>query len=150
MQNQSNVYTTLGPSELWRVYNQLDGLFRGGGNSESPQLIRANGPRANDFAIIFDPVERCQIVIPDPSRGLSFSDSIERLKGIPIAGRVWLLPRGAMIPEGLVFNFKTKDHPLLNVSRRMTVVDLTAKLTAVAALLKPTDTTISRLEEPRK
>ena len=94
--------------------------------------------------------QRCQIVIPDPSKGLSFSDSVERLKGIPIAGRVWLLPRGAMIPEGLAFNYRTKGHPLLNVSRRMTVVDLTTKLTAISALLKPTDTNISRLKDRRK
>jgi hypothetical protein len=144
MQNQSDVYTTLGPSELWRVYHHLEGLFRGGGNGESPQLVRANGPRASDFTILYDPVERCQIVIPDPSKGLSFSDSVERLKAIPIAGRVWLLPKGSMLPEGLVFNYKSVDHPLLNVSRRMTVVDLTTKLSAVSALLKPTPTTISR------
>lgn len=144
MQNQNDVYTAIGPSELWRVYDKLEGLFRGGGNSTSPQLIRANGPRANDFTMIFDVTERCQIVIPDASKGLSFSDSIERIAQIPIAGRVWLLPKGSQLPEGLVFNYRTKDHPLLNVSRRMSVVDLTTKLAAVSALLKPTDTMITR------
>lgn len=43
MQNQSDAYTTIGPSELWRVYDKIDGLFRGGGNSTSPQLMRATG-----------------------------------------------------------------------------------------------------------
>ena len=71
---------------------------------------------------------------------------MERLKGNPIA----VLSRGAMIPEGLVFNCGTKGHPLLNVSRRMTVVDLTTKLTAVSALLEPSDTSISRLNDSRK
>jgi hypothetical protein len=88
--------------------------------------------------------ERCQLVIPDATKGLSFSDSIERLTGIPIAGRVWLLPRGSQLPEGLIFNYRTKDHPLLNVSRRMSVVELTTKLTAVSSLLRPTDAVISR------
>jgi hypothetical protein len=150
MLNQNNVYTTLGPTDLWRVYNNLDGLFRGGGNATSPKLIPADGPRAADFTMVYDPAEGCQMVIPNPSRGLSFADSIERLRGIPIIGRVWLLPKGAMLPEGLVFNYRAVDHPLLNVSRRMTVVDLTTKLTAVAALLKPTEATISRTKGSHK
>lgn len=94
--------------------------------------------------MIFDATERCQIVLPDATKGLSFADSIERLARIPIAGRVWLLPRGSQLPEGLVFNYRSKDHPLLNVSRRMSVVELTMKLTAVSALLKPTDTNLTR------
>lgn len=142
MHNKNDIYTTIAPSELWKIYEHLDSLFRGGGNSESPKLIRANGPRAADFTLIYDPIERCQVVIPDRMKGLSFSDSIERLERIPIPGRVWLLPKGTALPEGLCFNYKTLDHPLLNVSRRMSVVELTAKLTTVSSLLKRTDTTI--------
>jgi hypothetical protein len=114
-------------------------LFRGGGSDGSPKLISANGPRARDFTLIYDPVELCQVAIPDSSKGLSFSDSIQRLQRIPIPGRIWLLPRGAALPEGLVFNYRTVDHPLLNVGRRMPVIELVTKLTAVAALLKPTE-----------
>lgn len=108
MQNQSDVYTTIGPAELWRVYDNLEGLFRGGGNSVSPQLVRAHGPRASDFSMIYDVTERCQIVIPDASKGLSFSDSVERLERIPIAGRVWLLPKGVQLPEG--FGLQLSDE----------------------------------------
>jgi hypothetical protein len=109
-----------------------------------------DGPRAGDFRLLYDAAERCDVVIPDPTRGLSFADSIERLAEIPIGGRVWLLPKGAMLPEGLVFNYKSLDHPMLNVSRRMTVVDLTTKLAAVSALLKPTDTVVPKRKRSQK
>ena len=144
MQNNKDLYTTIAPSELWKVYEKLDGLFRGGGSDEAPKLISANGPRTRDFTIIYDPVERCQVAIPDVTKGLSFAGSVDRLKRNNIAGRVWLLPKGTTLPEGLVFNYKNPDtdHPLLNVSRKMTVIELVAKLTAVAALLKKTDTKV--------
>ena len=56
----------------------------------------------------------------------------------PIPGRVWLLPRGSKLPEGLVINYKTIDHPLLNVSRKMTMSELIAKLKEVEAMMKDT------------
>lgn len=61
---------------------------------------------------------------------------------MPIPGRVWVLPRGAELPEGLTFVYRTPDHPLLAVARRMTAVELMVKLAAVAELMRPTDTRI--------
>lgn len=142
MVSVTDLYTSIPPSEIWKVYDNLAGLFRGGGSDGSPKLVTASGPRARDFNFVYDPIERCQIAVPDVTKGLSFSTTVERLRRIPIPGRVWLLPRGAILPEGLQFNFRDRDHPLLNVSRRMPVVELLSKLTAISALLKPTEVRI--------
>lgn len=44
----------------------------------------------------------------------------------------------------LVFNIKDKDHPLLNVAKPMSVLELTALLTELATLMKPCDIKIGR------
>ena len=51
------------------------------------------------------------------------------------SGRVWLLPRDRKLPEGLVINYKTIDHPLLNVSRKMKMSELIGKLKEVEAMM---------------
>lgn len=104
-------FTVIGPDEIWKLYNDLHGIFRGGGNSAAPKIFRADGPRRKDLD-----------VRPDPETGL----------------------RGSRIPKGLVFNVKDYDHPLLNVSEPMSVIQLTALLTELASMMKPCDVKIDR------
>jgi len=140
--SSEDLFTTVQPEDLWRVYADVSQLFRGGGSQSDPKLIGPKGPRSSDFTIIYDPIERLEVVIPDPRKGLSFSDSIERLKRIPIRGAVWRLPKGSVVPRGLVFHFQTRDHPLLNVAERMTVIELSAKLLLLSKQLVITEARI--------
>ncbi len=142
MQSDKDLYTQILPEELWKVYSSLDALFRGGGNSSSPRLLGPKGVRASDFHIVADPIERMEMVLPDTTKGLSFSDSIERLQGIPIKGTIWKLPKGSELPKGLVVNYKTKDHPLINVEYKMSVFDLMAKLKQLSAMMTKTEVKI--------
>lgn len=142
MNTSSDTYTLISPGDLWKIYSSVHGIFRGGGSDSSPKLTGANGPRARDFDIVYDATEKCEIALPDQTKGLSFSSTIDRLRKIPIPGRVWVLPKGSQLPEGLMFSYRTQDHPLLTVSRRVTVLDLLSKLSAVADLLRLTDTRI--------
>jgi hypothetical protein len=64
--------------------------------------------------------------------------NLQRLRDIPVPGRVWLLPRDRQLPEGLVINYKTIDHPLLNVSRKMRMSELIAKLEEVETMMTDT------------
>ncbi len=41
------------------------------------------------------------------------------------------------MPDGLVFNVKDFSHPLLNVSRKMSLVEFTEKLRVLSSKLKP-------------
>ncbi|HFD32441.1 MAG TPA: hypothetical protein ENJ28_07055 [Gammaproteobacteria bacterium] len=50
--------------------------------------------------------------------------------------------KGKEIPGNLVFNIKDLDHPLLNVSKKMSVMDMTALLTKLADLMEPCDVKI--------
>ena len=43
-----------------------------------------------------------------------------------------------------MFNVKDYDHPLLNVSEPMSVIQLTALLTELASMMKPCDVKIDR------
>ncbi len=126
---EDSKYTVLGPDDLWKFYSSLAGLFRGGGNTTNPKILRANGPRTKDVTIVYDSDHEIEMVIPNPSKGLSFAGNIEKLSKDPIiSGQVWVLPFGRSLPEGLVFNVKDETHPLLNVSRRMSLPEFTAKL----------------------
>lgn len=84
------------------------------------------------------------MVHPNPSRGLSFANSVEMLSRKRIEGHVWKLPRGAMLPEGLVFNVREIDHPLLNVSRVLSVLDMTVRLTQLADMMVSCQVKIDR------
>lgn len=137
-------FTTVGPNEIWKIYNNLHGIFRGGGNSSSPKISRADGPRRKDLDVRIDPDTGLEMVYPNPIKGLSFSDSVETLARKALEGQVWVIPKGSKIPGDLVFNIKDKDHPLLNVSKPMSVLELTALLTELAALMKPCDIKIDR------
>lgn len=81
------------------------------------------------------------MVYPNPTKGLSFSDSIKRLRSIPIKGVVWRLAKGTEIPKGLVINYKNNntDHPLFNVGEPMSVTDLMLKLKYVSSKMEPTN-----------
>lgn len=137
-------FTTIGPDEIWKIYNNLHGIFRGGGNSTSPKIVRADGPRRKDLDVRIDPNTGLEMFYPNSIKGLSFSDSIDALAKKSLEGQVWVIPKGSKIPGGLVFNIKDKDHPLLNVARPMSVLDLTALLTEAAALMKPCKIKIDR------
>ena len=69
-------FTMIGPDEIWKLYNSLQGIFRGGGNTNSPKLARSDGPRKTDLHIIFDPIAEQEMVHPDKTKGLSFADNI--------------------------------------------------------------------------
>src|SRR5579872_4873081 len=87
-------------------------------------------------------LKKMEMVLPDPHKGLSFADSIERLRAIPIRGVVWKLPKGKILPSGLLINYRTKDHPLINVARRMSDMDLMLKLKALSEMMERTEVTI--------
>ncbi len=142
MKSDKDLYTQVMPADLWKVYSSLDALFRGGGNASSSRLFGPKGVRASDFYIVNDAEEQMEMVLPDKTKGLSFSSSIERLQGIPIKGTVWKLPKGTQLPKGLVVNYKTKDHPLINVEYKMSVLDLMAKLKVLASMLTKTEVKI--------
>lgn len=142
MKSDKDLYTQIRPEELWKIYSNLDALFRGGGNNNSARLFGPKGIRASDFRIINDAEEQMEMVLPDRTKGLSFSSSIERLQGIPIKDTVWKLPKGTQLPKGLVVNYKTKDHPLINVEYKMSVLDLMAKRKVLASIMEKTEVTI--------
>jgi hypothetical protein len=138
-------YTVLGPDELWAFYAGAPGIYRGGGNSSTAKLVRPDSPRSRDITVIFDPEHEIQMVIPDRTKGLSFSDSIAKLARPPIiSGHVWMLPRSVALPEGLVFNVKDRDHPLLNVAHPMALVELTEKLKVLSTRMKYTHVQIEK------
>jgi len=76
--------------------------------------------------------------------GISFADGIDTLSRKKIEGWVWKIPGGKALPEGLIFNVRDIDHPLLNVSRVMSVLDMTVRLTQLAEMVVPCDVKIDR------
>jgi hypothetical protein len=137
-------FTTIGPNDIWKIYNNLHGIFRSSGNTTSPKLVRADGPRRKDLDIRVDPNTGLETVYPNPIKGLSFSDSIKTLASKKLEGQVWIIPKGTRIPGDLVLNVKDYDHPLLNVSKPMSVLELTALLTELASLMRPCDVKIGK------
>jgi hypothetical protein len=139
------MYIQIQRANVWQVYTEQiakDGLLRGGGNMSSAKMFKSNNGeesvRPADFKIAFDAASGEHIVYPDVTKGLSFSSNLQRLRDIPIPGRVWLLPRDSELPDGLTINYQTIDHPLLNVSRKMKMSDLVAKLKELEAMMKDT------------
>jgi hypothetical protein len=142
MRSDKDLYTQLKPEEVWQVYRDVEAIFKGGGSSTSAKMFGQQGVRAKDFTIIYDPIEQMEMVHPDRTKGLSFSDSIDRLKNLPIRGVVWKLSKGKMLPKGLIINYQAKNHPLINVEYRMSVLDLMVKLKQLADLMEKTEVTI--------
>lgn len=54
------------------------------------------------------------------------------------------LPKAAVLPEGLAFHVKEIDHPLLNVSRTLSVLDMTVRLTQLADMMVACQVKIDR------
>jgi len=119
-----DIWLELGPSDIWKHYNNLNYIIRGSGNSTSAKLDKY---RQRDLSIEYNTTGEV-IICPSPTKGISFATTLERLESIPIRGYVWKLPKNSRIPEGLIFNVKDKDHPLLNVSRKMSENEFLIKL----------------------
>jgi hypothetical protein len=139
------MYIQIDRDDIWNVYTKesaVEGLYRGGGNAATARMYKGeNGNetvRPADFKIIFDSSAGEYMVYPDITKGLSFSSSLQRLKDIPIKGKVWLLPRNTELPRDLVINYKTIDHPLVNVGKKMSVKDLVEKLKELEKSMKAT------------
>ena len=139
------MYVTVDGEHLWSIFTDArapNGLYRGGGNTKSAKMTRMEGGketvREADFTIQWDKGTNEYVVYPNPTKGLSFSNSIERLKDIPVEGKVWLFPRNKDLPKGLVMNYKTFDHPLLNVKEKMSLPTLIEKLKEMEALMHNT------------
>jgi len=137
-------FTTIGPEEVWKIYNNLHGIFRSGGSTHAPKIVRADGPRRKDLDIRVDPDTGLETVYPNKIKGLSFADSVATLAEKELEGQVWIIPKGSKIPGDLIFNIKDYDHPLLNVSKPMSVLELTGLLTQLASLMQPCDVKIGR------
>ncbi len=144
------MYIQIDRDDIWEAYTKEcapQGLYRGGGNEASPKMYRSeNGEetvRPADFRILFDKAVNEYMVYPDITKGLSFSSSLQRLKDIPIKGKVWLLPRDRELPDELVINYNTLEHPLINVKQKMTVPALIAKLKELESRMQYTGVKIS-------
>ena len=137
-------YTTIAPQDIWKIYSKFHGVFRGGGNTKSPKLVRADGPRRSDLDIRVDQQTGIEMVYPNPIKGISFADSVRTLADKMVEGQVWVIPSNKKIEGDLIFNIKDESHPLLNVSRPMPVIELTVLLTKLALLMKPCDIKIDK------
>jgi hypothetical protein len=144
------MYIQINREDIWTVYTKEkapNGLYRGGGNASSAKMYKTEdgkeSVRPADFNIQFDKSLGEYVVYPDVTKGLSFSNSLQRLKDIPIKGKVWWLPRDKELPEDLVINFNTIDHPLINVGKKMTVPALIQKLKDLEKLMEYTGVNIS-------
>lgn len=135
-------YTTLQPGEVWKTY--VGGkIFKGGGNSSEPKMVRQNRLRAADFDIQTDD-NGAEWVMPNEKKGLSFADSIERLEKLKISGHVWELNDSQDLPDGLVINYKDKDHPLVNVSRKTSIAETIRLLNELGSRMVSTGQKITR------
>jgi hypothetical protein len=130
------IYTFIAPGDLWGQYADLPGLLRGGALVDGqPNVdVREN----TDYKV--KAVDGVPTVIFDGKKGMSFASNVDRLAAIPVKGKVWLLPRGSVLPEGLGFVLKNGDatHPMLAVTRDMPLVELRQKLADLAHMLLPT------------
>ncbi|EGQ8056190.1 hypothetical protein ACS6BV_004688 [Vibrio alginolyticus] len=75
------------------------------------------------------------LIIPNRKFGISFADSLEKLRKQLVSGRAWKLSVGKKLPEGLCFNYLDKDHPLLNVSKPMPARELQMRLEELAEIM---------------
>lgn len=126
-----DLYTVVSPKELWNVYK--NDVWRCGRSSHAG-LNKLRLGKDLDYAI--DPfIPNNALIIPNQKFGISFADSLDKLRKQPVSGRAWRLGVGKQLPEGLCFNFLQKDHPLLNVSRPMTAEDLILRLDKLSKLM---------------
>jgi hypothetical protein len=146
------MFITIPGDSLWSVYTKdkaPDGIYRGGGNASSPRVVKTddegkNSVRRSDFDIKFDESTKTDVAYPNPTLGLSFSSTVDRLRIRKITGKVWRLPRNARLPPGLVVNYNDIEHPLINAAYKMTVDELVEKLKQLEALMENTGITITK------
>ncbi|MGF1461791.1 MAG: hypothetical protein ACFB2Z_01225 [Maricaulaceae bacterium] len=138
-QAKTTLWIELKPEALWTNFSGP--LYRGRGNTTSPNFRSKNGFRSQDIDIRHDNETNTFWVYPNPEKGFSFATNMERLERIRIKGWVWMLPQGQKIPDGLLFNLNKDepDHPLLNVSKKMTVDALDTLLESLKSKMKPTN-----------
>ncbi len=129
-----NLYTVVSPGELWNTYK--NDLWRCG-RPKHPALHKLR--LGKDLYFAMDPfVPDNALILPNEKYGISFSDSIEKLRSQPISGVAWKLELGKHLPEGLCFNYRDKDHPLLNVSRIMPANELVSLLGELSTIMENT------------
>lgn len=112
-------YISVPNDQIWHVF-VLGRIYKGGGTASSPKMFSSAGMRDKDFDIRPNPPGE-DLVHPNATKGLSFSGSMERLADLGINGYIYEIAMPEILPDGLVINYKAKDHPLINVSRVMTV-----------------------------
>ncbi len=78
--------------------------------------------------------------MPSLKQGVSFADSPDTIrdKGL-VKGRIWKLPKGTILPDGLIFNVRDFDHPLLNVNRKMKKADFIEALDKLSSKMVRTN-----------
>ena len=129
-----NYYTVISPEKLWEAYRQ-DILRCGRGTHPGLQKLRLG----KDIHFATDPfTPNNSMIIPNHKFGISFADSIEKLRKQPVSGTAWKLPFGKQLPDGLCFNYREKDHPLLNVSRVMPENEFISLLQKLSGLMENT------------
>lgn len=106
--------------------------------------MKADGPRKDDFTIVYDSSLDQEMIYPCANKGLSFADCIAMLSSKKIEGYVWVLPKGKILPEGLIFNVKDIGHPLLNISHVISVLDMTTRLCQLADMMEPCQVKIDK------
>ena len=126
-----NLYTVVSPKELWSVYK--NDVWRCGRNSHAGLNKLRLG---KDLHYAIDPfIPDNALILPNQKFGISFADSLDKLRKQPVSGRAWKLAVGRQLPDGLCFNFLQKDHLLLNVSRPMTANNLLICLEQLSKLM---------------
>ncbi|BBM02393.1 hypothetical protein [Microbulbifer sp. GL-2] len=134
-------YTTVGPEDIWKVYNEIHGIFRGSGNTTTPKIDKM---RPSDLTVVTNPETGEKMVIPDGTKGISFADSIDSLATKKVEGQVWIIPNGKKIPDGLVFNIKDIDHPLLNVSEPISEDSFRGLIADLVKIMEPCGVKIAK------
>lgn len=130
-----DLYTIVSPKDLWKIYK--NDVWRCGRGSH-PGLNKLR--LGKDLHHAIDPfVPDNALIIPNQKFGISFADSLDKLRKQPVSGRAWKLGIGRQLPEGLCFNFLQKDHPLLNVSKPMTAKDLMLRLDQLSKIMTNTN-----------
>jgi len=136
----NELWIELDNSSLWNSISGLSIVLRGGGNATNPKLHKSGRLRVDDV-VIRQNKNGIDYIFPNPTKGISFSTTIDRIASTPIRGIVWKLPKNTLLPEGLVFNLKSKenDHPLLNASREMPLAEFIDKLNFLASKMIKTN-----------
>jgi len=127
-------FITVYPRDLWKVFSDKNALYRAG-SAAHPRFV--NLRLGKDLKASHDPFVDDPLILPNPRGGISFSDSIETMKRHGLKGTPWVLPKGKIIPHGLVFNYIDKTHPLLNVSRPMRQSELVKLLKQLTLMMYP-------------